>query len=298
MTNQNPTVPQSNSPKLDRDILAKVNAHAERSIDRLFSDIEDLLNGDDEVGNKERNSIYPTQQHQLESERQQQVYSQEHYDRSESDFERRQLSASPLDADTAEDLQPETATPKQKKHVPFWLKTVLGVGATTAAVGGGLMWLVNERKIELPKTIDTSWLPFQSQSPSAAEDFKFADYMRKSIAKIEATANAPTPAAVAPNYATVPTNPTAPIAANPTSTIAVPVKAAPVPPKNAIALIKTISNTKNPSATFTIERQTKIVTIGQKIGTSNWSLLTVAKNEVLIKRKGGEIRSVYVGQKF
>jgi hypothetical protein len=46
MTSQNPVSPDSQNSQLDRDTLAKVNAHADRSMDRLFADIDELLSGD------------------------------------------------------------------------------------------------------------------------------------------------------------------------------------------------------------------------------------------------------------
>ena len=46
MTNQNPASTNTQSIKLSQEILSKVNAHADRTVDRLFADIDELLSGD------------------------------------------------------------------------------------------------------------------------------------------------------------------------------------------------------------------------------------------------------------
>jgi hypothetical protein len=284
MTNQNPASSQPPSSNINRDILAKVNAHADRSIERIFADIDELLSGDLETETQYSAEHYPTRQKT-------QAYLPQHSD-----------IASPLDNPS------QPVTPKQaKKTIPIWLKALLGIGITSIAASSVLLWLVNERKIELPKNIDTSWLPFQSSQVSP-EDAKFAEYMRKSISKID-SANTPSTSATnlpnpSNNIATsIASNPTGiiadPIAPNPTGIIAtVPSKITPTVIKTPISLVKTLSTNNRPGAIFQIDGRSQTVNVGQKIGTSNWSLLTVAKGEVIVKRKGGEIRSIDVGQKF
>jgi hypothetical protein len=298
MTNQNPAAPQPQSPQgssasfqQNRDLLAKVNAHADRSMDRLFADIEELL-GDDLANDPNSRS---TQHNSYSTDRSRTAaYSPAQ----QPPIYPPQRSLSAGEAPPLE--QPTPSTSKPNRSMPLWLKALLGISITSIAAGSLLTWLVTERKIVLPQNIDTSWLPFQSQVSPA--DAKFAEYMQKSIAKIDAATqqatldpNLPDPAT---NIVTATTTPAAPIAINNPGTVVT--AAAPTPtavlPK--ISLLKTIQSGKRPSAIFEIDRQNRSVNVGQTIGTSNWSLLTVAKGEVIIKRKGGEIRSVYVGQKF
>jgi hypothetical protein len=296
MTSQNPAQNSQNSP-LDRDTLAKVNAHADRSLDRLFADIDELLSGDlhdDSAGSAvvhrgTSNERYPRElQQQLPA------------DGGRSDFGSSRSEIESL---------PTAEQPKQKKRLPLWFKIVSGIGVGALAVGGGLLWLVNERKIELPATLDTSWLPFQSSPRVAPADAKFAEYMQKSLAKIESArtqAPAPTAAVASPvNTATIPA--TAPSTSAPTGTVSVAptetVSVAPTPrevatPKPPIVLTKTFTTTKTPSASFKIADRDLKIAVGQKIGTSGWSLVNVTKREVLLKKTGGEIRSIRVGQKF
>ena len=291
MTNQNPAVPQSPSPQ-DRlrqnDILAKVNAHADRSLDRLFADIDELLS--DDTTDTHSLSVQPNQHIQYSTEPSRTEY-----------YPNQQLQSAPPPSYPPQGSieSPPAATPKPKPHLPLWLKALLGIGVTSIAVGGTLLWLVNERKIALPQNIDTSWLPFQSRSQSP-EDAKFADYLRKSISKIDASTpvtSVPNPVNSA-NSSTAPITQSAPVA--PTTgavTTAVPITATPTI-ATPISLVKTLTDSNRPGAVFEIDRQSQTVNVGQKIGTSKWSLLTVAKGEVIVKRKGGEIRSVYLGQKF
>lgn len=299
MTNQNPASSQPPSSNLNRDILAKVNAHADRSIDRLFIDIDELL-GD--------NLEPDTRSSQVDR-----------YDR------RAQYTAEPSRSTDYTTRQPQAYLPQSefsapqqfvefepskpaKKRLPLWLKALLAIGATSIATGSILLWLVNERKIELPKNIDTSWLPFQSSQVSP-EDAKFAEYMQKSISKIESVKpqttseiNIATPIATNPTgiiAAPIAPNRANNIAPNPTEIIATaPSKISPTLIKTPISLVKTLPTGNRPNAVFQVDGRSQTVNVGQKIGTSNWSVLSIAKGEVILKRKGGEIRSIYVGQKF
>ncbi len=287
MTNQNP----ASSQPLDRDILTKLNAHADRSLDRLFIDIDELLSGDLEADQKSaqpNHSALSPVNYRTETESDQQ------YDRTyipQSDRFSPQYTAE-LDPP-----QPSTVKPKKAaRRIPFWLKAVLGVGVGSIAIGSGLVWLVTERKITIPQNIDTSWLPFQSKPQVSPEDAKFADYMRKSISKIE-SANIATTAAIQLPPTANPAAATAPTPFNPAITTAQ-IAAKPAEIQKPASLVKTIQNSKYPTAIFQIDQKNQIIKLGQKIGTTNWSLVNISKTEVTIKRKGGEIRSIKIGQKF
>jgi hypothetical protein len=289
MTNQNP----ASSKPLDRDILTKLNAHADRSLDRLFIDIDELLSGDLEADQKSAQSnqsaLSPVN-YRTETESDQQ-YNQAYIPQSDR--------FSPQYTAELDPPQPSKSKAKLKKaarRIPFWLKAVLGVGVGSIAIGSGLVWLVTERKITIPQNIDTSWLPFQSKPQVSPEDAKFADYMRKSISKIESTKIATTAAIQLPPTAN-PAAATAPTPFNPAITTA-PIAAKSAEIQKPASLVKTIQNNKYPTAIFQIDQKNQIIKLGQKIGTTNWSLVNVSKTEVTIKRKGGEIRSIKVGQKF
>jgi hypothetical protein len=294
MTNQNP----ASSQPLDRDILAKLNAHADRSLDRLFIDIDELLSGDLEADQKSaqpNQSALSATSYRTETESDQQ-YNQAYIP--QSDRFSPQLT---VEIDPPQPSKSKSKPKKAARRIPFWLKAVLGVGVGSIAVGSSLVWLVTERKITIPQTIDTSWLPFQSKPQVSPEDAKFADYMRKSISKIE-SANLATATTAAielptPTNSATPSATPAPTAINPAIATA-PIAAKPAVIEKPVSLVKTIQNSKSPTAIFQIDKKDQIIKIGQKIGTSNWSLVNISKSEVTIKRKGGEIRSIKIGQKF
>lgn len=282
MTNHNPASSNSPSSKLSQEILAKVNAHADRSIDRLFADIDELLSGDlsedMSSSNRQQRYHYPTESVRTDA-RMADPQPQPQY---------QQYPPQPEFTPSQQPVEPPQPQSKPKpltKNHPSWMKVFVGIGVISIALSSLLLWLINERKIQLPKNMDTSWLPFQSQSQISADDAKFAEYMRKSIAKIE-SANAPTNSTTtAVNSATA--NPGTIASTAPANTPNVP-----------ISLIKTLQTGDRPGAIFEINSQTQTVYAGEKIGTSDWSLLTVAKEEVIVKKTGGVIRSIYVGQKF
>jgi Tfp pilus assembly protein PilP len=298
MTNQNP----ASSQPLNNDLLAKLNAHADRSLDRLFTDIDELLSGDLEAEVKSSQSnqsaISPS------NYRNEANYRQYDHDRTYAGAATATEDRfSPQLTAELDPPQPSKLKQKKQKRVPVWLVALSSLGAASIAAGGLLYWLVHERKVALPQNIDTSWVPFQPKPQVSPADAKFAEYMQKSIAKIEATnlAAANTPATVTitqPN----PANSTAPYQAAPITANQViataPTAAKPLLTSKPIALVKTIQTSGQTSAIFQVDKKDQAIKIGQKIGTSNWSLINIAKNEVTIKRKGGEIRSIKIGQKF
>jgi hypothetical protein len=316
MTNQNPASSNPQSTKLSQEILSKVNAHADRSIDRLFADIDELLSGDlsgdipfsdgrspsngstpnnNYIGADRQQYRYPAETNRSAPPRMSDVQTQQ----PQSQYRQYQppTEVTPPSQPVAPQ-QTQPSQPKSQKHKngsPLWMKAFLGIGIVSIALSSLLLWLINERKISLPKNIDTSWLPFQS-SQISADDAKFAEYMRKSIAKIE-SANTQTSSSTAPtNAATNPTSVGSPIPITPGIITTTPNSAN--SNTASISLTKTLPTGDRPGAIFEINSQTQTVYAGEKIGTSDWSLLTVAKGEVIVKKTGGVIRSIYVGQKF
>ena len=289
MTNQNP----ASSQPLDRDLLAKLNTHADRSLDRLFIDIDELLSGDLEADQKSaqlnQSALSPTNYRtETASDRQ---YNQAYIPQSDRFSPQLTVEIDPP--------QPSKAKPKKAaRRIPFWLKAVLGVGVGSIAVGSSLVWLVTERKISIPQNIDTSWLPFQSKPQVSPADAKFADYMRKSISKIEAAKNTTTAAIELPTPASTINPATATATPFNPATAPAPIAATPATIEKPATLVKTIQNNKYPTAIFQIDKKNQIIKVGQKIGNSNWSLVNISKSEATIKRKGGEIRSIKIGQKF
>ena len=197
MTNQNPASTNTQSIKLSQEILSKVNAHADRTVDRLFADIDELLSGDltDDIhsaSQPQQRRLYsaePSRSTQtpppqlIETQTPPPQYRQER--QAPPEFTPPQPSVEPPV------VQPEKAK-QQKRNSPSLIKVLLSIGVASIAISSILLWLINERKIQLPKDLDTSWLPFQSSSKISTDDAKFAEYMRKSISKIETANTQPT----------------------------------------------------------------------------------------------------------
>jgi hypothetical protein len=295
MTNQNPASSNPQSAKLSQEILSKVNAHADRSIDRLFADIDELLS-DDLSGDIPPASTQQQYRYPAASSRQHQPSANTHRQQPQQYLPQGDFPPPPETVEPPQQPQPQQpqAKPKRQKpqSMPLWMRAFLGIGAASIALSSLLLWLINEHKIHLPKNMDVSWLPFQSQSQISPDDAKFAEYMRKSISKIESANTQANSAPAQTNAVTSPTSSTA----NPgvITTKADPANVSQIP----ISLIKTLQIGDRPGAIFEINNQTQTVYAGDKIGKSDWSLLTVAKGEVIVKKVGGVIRSIYVGQKF
>ncbi|MBD1911864.1 MULTISPECIES: hypothetical protein [unclassified Leptolyngbya] len=100
-----------------------------------------------------------------------------------------------------------------------------------------------------------------------------------------------------------PTAPTAPVAA-PSVVAAAPT--APSPSSSAVpniagapshSLVGVLNLGDRSAALFTINGTTQRIGLGEMIGTSGWSLVSVNGQEAIIRRNG-EVRSVYTGQQF
>ncbi len=73
----------------------------------------------------------------------------------------------------------------------------------------------------------------------------------------------------------------------------------PPPPLPGVShtLVGLLESGDNSAALFDINGSTQRVKVGEQIGTSGWALVSVASQQAVIRRNG-EVRSIYVGQKF
>lgn len=188
------------------------------------------------------------------------------------------------------------------------------------------------RPIDVPLTPATSPAPEGAKSPNA----DFLKYVQRSLERLAQRAELP-PAppvavspAVSPSPATgptvvervyVPVYPTTPsaastapaTAANPAPSIirpeanqsagtAVPVSPAPVAVVPNIAsathtLVGVLNLGDRSAALFEVNGTPQRIQIGEPIGTSGWTLVSINNQEAIVRRNG-EVRSIYVGQKF
>jgi hypothetical protein len=106
----------------------------------------------------------------------------------------------------------------------------------------------------------------------------------------------PPPVAVAPIPAPAPAPPVAlpppTVPASPSPTIVPNIAAAPVH-----VLIGLLELGDRSAALFEIEGTPHRIQVGERIGSSGWTLVSISNQEAMIRRNG-EVRSVYIGQQF
>jgi hypothetical protein len=258
--------PDSSTDNNSKNIPKVVGDHADRLMDSLFADIEDLLSGDSQPQSKSSHKVVG-----------QQPAPESHPERQPAGPSLRPSAAYQPPA-----LESNTAVkkPPQKGN---WKKILLGLSLAAIAIGGGIWWLAKERKINLD-----ALLP----SDTSKADIQFADYLHRSLGKIDGGTNEQSPPA---NQATQPTLPSAPVT-NPSSAIT---SAAPPVPVTGSSFTKVIKS-QPPTAEFVIDGKIQQLNVGDKIGKSGWTLGTVTgalDTEVIIKRNG-ELRTLKAGQQF
>lgn len=149
---------------------------------------------------------------------------------------------------------------------------------------------------QTPNVIERIYVPlYQPQATAPATPFQnFAlRYANPAPAPVAPTAAlprvplpaAPVPAAPVPAVPAVPAAPVAPAA--PTATA----------PATVHTLVGILELGDRSAALFDIDGSTQRFFIGEPIGSSGWALVSVNNQEAVIRRNG-EVRSVYVGQKF
>lgn len=353
MTNPNSASSNPPSADLSQDILDKVNAHADRSIDKLFADIDELIKNDDTSSstelpfysnqftppntdtpftpptysppltppNAETPFIPPTYSNQFTppntdtpftppnppSEREVQPSNNDTPFTPPKYFQTSSPQTQPQTPIAPPQLEELESNPKQSGF-PLWAKVFLSIGLISIASSSALLWLIKEGKISLPNNLNTSWIPGETQSQISPEDAKFADYMRKSISKIESANTQPAPASNSPAASNSPTTeivePTTdaptPIAPPTTATgiATAPPSTEIVPLKTTVSLTKTMQSGDRIGATFQIGKRSQTVNVGDKIGTTGWSLSSVAENSIIVVKPGRENKSIAIGQKF
>ena len=250
---QNP--PDSSTDNNSKNIPKVVGDHADRLMDSLFADIEDLLSGDSQPQAKSSQTVVGQQP---------------------DSHPERQPAGPSLKPSAAYQPPAETNTAVSKPPQPRnWQKILLGLSLAAIAAGGIIWWLAKERKINLDAVMP---------SDASKADVQFADYLHRSLGKIEGGTSAQSPPA---NQLSAPV-------ANPVIT-----SAAPALPVTGISFTKVIKS-QPPTAEFVIDGKVQQLNVGDKIGKSGWTLGTVTgalDTEVMIKRNG-EMRTLKAGQQF
>jgi hypothetical protein len=248
------------APDNQKNIANVVGKHADRVMDGLFSEIEELLSGDlQEKSPPAGGSL---------------------------------SAAAPVAARRAtppiatpgpiyQQPQPPAApqpVPAAPVKTGLWKKLLAGTGILVLLGGGSIWWLQKEGKINLAA--------LSSLGSGSNSDAQFSNYLQRSVTKIEGSAvpTVPSPAELA-----IP-NPPADSSAVPTAPAAATISA---------SFLKIVAGTP-PLAEFSIDGKPQQLKSGDPIGTSGWtvgSVTSTGDNEVIVKRNG-EIRSLKTGDKL
>lgn len=225
------------------------------------------------------------------------------------------------------------ATPPEPDESPSLDKLLLSIVLASLAIAGGAWFFFRGR---LPQaTVSVAEGPSEAEMRQIKQDAEFLDYVQRSVERIDrasqetetvasnppatvlervyvpiyqppavsgmppASTTLPTPQVTvvpipaAPSPAS-PASPTPPApAANPPSVAAIPN----IAPSPTHALIGLLELGDRSAALFEIDGTPQRIQLGERIGSSGWTLVSVSGEEAIIRRNG-EVRSVYIGQKF
>lgn len=137
-----------------------------------------------------------------------------------------------------------------------------------------------------------------SPSPSVVERVYVPIYPTAPSPVAISPASPASPAAPAANPNSSRPGSTAPTRTNP-APVAAPTASSPVPNIAAAShtLVGVLELGDRSAALFEVNGTPQRIEIGEAIGTSGWTLVSI-KNQEAIVRRNGEVRSIYVGQKF
>jgi hypothetical protein len=235
-------------------------------------------------------------------------------------------------AETEEELSDLAAlmaevTEEEKPKNRSFDKLLLGLAGVALIAAGGL-WFYFRSRMAPPVAVAPPSAPQIQQQ----KDLEFLDYVSRSLDRLERDAKAqrqaatiaaavpsPSPSASPstvlervyipiyqspPAASALPTLPAAPPVASVPQTA--PAAAAPPAPPTAApniaasathVLIGVLELGDRSAALFEISGTPQRIQIGESIGGSGWTLVSI-KNQEAIVRRNGEVRSIYVGQQF
>lgn len=249
---------------------------------------------------------------------------------------REAMATDPDDDDTDLLLELSQAEKPQPEESQFLSKLLLTIAFASLVITSGIWFFVRYSLPQVAATANVPSATDILQARRDAEFLDYVQRAMERIdrASQQAEASAPTetgslPSALSPLYvplsppptvATLPTapSPTARISVSPLPPVAAiplaPTAAAPAPsPSTAAVIPTTVIPNIAPSPThvligllelgdrsaalFEIAGAPQRVQVGESIGSSGWALVSVSGEEAIVRRNG-EVRSVYIGQKF
>ena len=162
----------------------------------------------------------------------------------------------------------------------------------------------NPSQSQSQTVIERIYIPYPSGEVS--ENNSTSSSVAPAPAPAVTTAPAPTPAVTTAPAPTIENNTSSTVPIAPTSLSLPTIENNPnldfnVPPPPLPGVTHTLvglwADGNNSVALFDINGSTQRIQVGEQIGSSGWALVSVASQQAMIRRNG-EVRSIYVGQKF
>lgn len=270
----------SDSPK---SISKVVGQHADRVMDGLFSEIEDLLSGDLQEQQPPKLNAATKAPHNLESNRQPVPQGLPE----QAAPAQRPIREYPSGGITSPGaaLPPAQPAAPQAPATRRWPKWLAVGGGLAVCLGGGLWWLQSQGKIDLTAL-------GRGESPivlSNNSDVKFSEYLRNSLTKIDSNNSV---ASTGGTQVSIPNPPSATTGAAPAAI------GSPAPAIDA-TLVKIVPGNP-PIVEFMIGGQVQQFKGGDQVANSGWivtNVINTVDNEVILKRNG-ESRSLKLNDKL
>ncbi|MEL6228952.1 MAG: hypothetical protein AAFR24_03485 [Cyanobacteria bacterium J06627_3] len=240
-------------------------------------------------------------------------------------------SAAPItetDPGSTESDNGQTSTSDQPSKKRSWRSWILGAAGLSAMAAMGIWWMRQQ------PTLQSVAPPVVPTTPTVSQETAFGEYLTRSLRVIggERSAQAESQgtgvvaaAPPAPSSSPVTTGKpgviervfvpllqpgtTARTPGNPPSTASIPSLPAPnaapgqtaPAPSIAVAssyeLVGVLELGDRSAALFEVDGSSQRVYIGETIGGSGWSIVSISNEEVVVRRNG-EVRSIYIGQQF
>ncbi|MBD2257860.1 hypothetical protein [Pseudanabaena sp. FACHB-2040] len=306
------------------DAATLVDSYAEHLMDNLFEDVDRLLDGSEEVA--------PVGSGQLVT------VMTDSTDNVLSVQDSPEVALQTLEGSTAVVTTPPPPHPVKRRWLKPSLEYVLLLGALCSAVGLGVLWAINQQRLSqatpvaagassavaqpvqsnpeflnyLQRSLEVIANRSGSSGSSASVDMPTVAVLPGSsmvvppapvgapaisgaqgpvnvIERVYIPYQSATAPATVPPTAAAPTAPTAPAAGQPANVAA------------GVAAVHTLVGVlelgSRSAALFEVSGVPQRIYIGERVGSSGWSLVSVSNEEAVIRRNG-EVRSVFIGQKF
>lgn len=221
----------------------------------------------------------------------------------------------------------QTSTSGQPSKKRSWRNWILGAAGLSAMAAMGIGWMRQQ------PTLQSVTPPVVPTTPAVSQETAFGEYLTRSLRVIggERSAQAESqrtgvvvaaPPAPSSNQVTTgkpgviervfvpllqpgttartPGNPTITAPSLPAPNAAAPSQPAPAPSiavASSYELVGVLELGDRSAALFEVDGSSQRVYIGETIGGSGWSIVSISNEEVVVRRNG-EVRSIYIGQQF